>query len=240
MCASVFVSVDAEANAANEQVIKSLLEGKANVDAQEQEGTSSLMWASVKNNPPAVALMIAANASVDLGNLSGMTSLMWASQKGNAQVVQLLVEAQADVNGKDPHGWNALMWVCHDDSNGIDDKPPADADADAVAAEMKAKQAKEVTVANILLENAADLDSSNFEGQTALHIAAKAGKGDLVRVLLELGADVNATDKQGLTAVNLAVAHPVVEQLLNDFAIVSAELQAESQWDPCKNVCVIA
>lgn len=42
-----------------------------------------------------------------------------------------------------------------------------------------------------------DLDVTNGRGQTALHLAARSGKNDIVNLLLQRGADVNALNKNG-------------------------------------------
>jgi len=50
-----------------------------------------------------------------------------------------------------------------------------------------------------------DVHARNAEGRTALHLAAEAGRRDLVELLLERGADVNAADLQSRTPSGLAV-----------------------------------
>ncbi len=64
----------------------------------------------------------------------------------------------------------------------------------------------DVSLANvrILLENGADLEAQDSEGNTVLHLAAWRGQASIVRYMLSWGADVNKTDKKGYRPVSLA------------------------------------
>ena len=56
-----------------------------------------------------------------------------------------------------------------------------------------------------LLAAGTDIDARDQYGQTALMIAAQAGKSDVVTFLVEHGALLNQTAKYGLSALMLAV-----------------------------------
>ena len=62
-----------------------------------------------------------------------------------------------------------------------------------------------------LLDDGADVNATNYIGQTALMLAAANRHVDVVKLLLEHGADVNATDDIGRTALMLAVADQNIE-----------------------------
>ncbi len=49
------------------------------------------------------------------------------------------------------------------------------------------------------------IDARSFRGRTPLHIAAKLGKGDILKLLISLGADVNIRTDNGWTAWDLAI-----------------------------------
>jgi cytohesin len=58
----------------------------------------------------------------------------------------------------------------------------------------------------ILLERGADVDSTDTENMTALHLAAQMGHVGLVKLLISSGANANAVSKTyGETPLHLAV-----------------------------------
>ncbi len=50
-----------------------------------------------------------------------------------------------------------------------------------------------------LLDMGCDVNGSDYDGRSALHLAASEGKVDVVRLLLAWGAKVNALDRWGST-----------------------------------------
>ena len=55
-----------------------------------------------------------------------------------------------------------------------------------------------------LIEAGADLEATEARGLTALHLAACAGRLEIVRLLVEAGANKEARDPSGITALQLA------------------------------------
>src|SRR5438094_761224 len=54
----------------------------------------------------------------------------------------------------------------------------------------------------LLLANGANVHATDVFGETALMMAARAGRADVVRVLIRAQADVNAKAKRGETALS--------------------------------------
>ena len=52
-----------------------------------------------------------------------------------------------------------------------------------------------------------DVNATNFDKRTALHVAAAEGRQKIVEYLVENGAEVNMTDRWGETALQNAVRY---------------------------------
>ncbi|MCY4129180.1 MAG: ankyrin repeat domain-containing protein [Gammaproteobacteria bacterium] len=133
--------------------------------------------------------------------------LRFALWRGNAEILRLLLEAGLDVTQKtllqgdvgdtrviemlksfgakieidaSQNGWPSLVYICRGDRGG------------------------NPKIVHDLLDQGADVNVTNYKGQTALHCAAKAGFVEPVRILLAHGANVNAQDRDGDTPLHCA------------------------------------
>lgn len=100
---------------------------------------------------------------------------------GDPKLVETLKSfgAQIEIDASE-NGWPSLVYVCRGDRGG------------------NPKFVKE------LLDQGANVNITNYKGQTALHCAAKAGFIEPVRILLDYGANVNAKDREGDTPLHAA------------------------------------
>jgi ankyrin repeat protein len=79
----------------------------------------------------------------------------------------------------------------------------------------------------LLLEAGADPDATTPDGDTALHLAAFAGKLDIVRTLVEGGADTNFKDKAGKTALQVVSEQAPRPPRPTAGALVDSEMPAQ-------------
>lgn len=129
---------------------------------------------------------------------------------GNPQMLELLQSygAQIDIDASE-NGWPSLVYVCRGDRGG---NPQTVQD---------------------LLDQGADVNITNYKGQTALHCAAKAGFVEPVRILLARGADVNAQDRDGDTPLHTACRssiknHKHLQQVVDLLIAGGANLQIKN------------
>jgi uncharacterized protein len=74
----------------------------------------------------------------------------------------------------------------------------------ALASTRTGPGANRLTAAlQLLVQRGASLTSTNAQGQTPLHVAARQGSNAIVRALVELGANLKAIDHSGKTALDL-------------------------------------
>ncbi|OAR03155.1 hypothetical protein LLEC1_07140 [Akanthomyces lecanii] len=147
--------------------------------------------------------------SPDPKDSHGRTPLWYAAKNGHTPFVKLLVAAGADVNAAASTGKYGQTAV-------------------QVAAEEGHLEGGHLEVIEKLLEARADVNAAaEFDGGTALKVAAEEGHLEVVEKLLEAGADVNAAAARVLRRTALQAAAKgghleVVKKLLEARADINA------------------
>jgi ankyrin repeat protein len=158
--------------------LKALLEGGADPNRLDRDGTSPLFRAVALGAQPAVELLLAHKADPNVGRPQyGWMPLHEAAQRGSKDIAEVLLKSGADVNAKSKDGWTPLY----------------------VAVSYRQRE-----VAELLLANHADPNAKNNEGQTPLHLAVQSGQRELAELLLANKADPNERDDQGRTPLDYA------------------------------------
>ena len=195
----------------NVQVVRALIDAKAEVNVRNRDGITPLMYASVGGNIEVVRALLEARADVNAKDNDGMTPLMYASMGYNAEVVQALLETKANVMARDKDGNTPLMYA----SMGVN----------RLKLHSAAAPARSVKVVRALLDAGADANARNRNDTTPLMYASAGASVEVVRALLEARADVNAGNKNGTDALMFASAGGsvgIVHALLEAKADVNA------------------
>ena len=145
----------------------------------------------------------------DVASDDGWTPLMYACLHGHYDAARLLISRGANVGATNMLLDTPLALSAAPSSDGV------------VAPEEGSSRA---TVAALLLEAGAAVDSANEMGMTALHRAALQGVSAVARVLLRHGARPELLSKHGLSAVDLAAVGSDVRE-----TIVKAQLKRGRQ-----------
>lgn len=74
----------------NIELTKMLLEHKANIHAQNEQGTTALIFAAQANNVALVSLLLASGANKEMKERSGRTALDYARENQNKEIMDLL------------------------------------------------------------------------------------------------------------------------------------------------------
>lgn len=106
----------------NPQMVELLLKHGADINAQSNDGTTSLMSISIgflcSGDPKKVEMLIRYGADVNIKDNDGRTALMRVARNDcslyseNQQIVEVLLKHSADINAQDKNGATALMHAC--------------------------------------------------------------------------------------------------------------------------------
>jgi ankyrin repeat protein len=183
--------------------------------------------------------MLAEGTDVDCADFDARTALMLAAANGHVEAVSVLLAAGADPNKVDNFGLCALSEACRYAHDAVIDRlvaagadlatrpsrsptsPGADRSASRpildAAKLCEAVYAGDAPLLRRFIRSGADVDVSDYDQRTALHLAAAEGSIVMARILVEQGrAAVNVRDRWGATPTDEAArvgAAPVLAYL---------------------------
>jgi len=203
-------------------VVKVLLERKANVDLSRSDDATPLFIASMQGHPEVVELLIAANATLHLDDEAGISPLIIACNNGHEQVVRALLAANAPVEQDDPNGRTPLYYACQAGrAEFVRILLAADASVDQAAASTTplwvASTQGHAEVVSLLLAASANVNLADGRGVKPLHPACAQGHIEVATMLLDANAEVDTVDRNGFTpliAASQAGRTEVVAKLL--------------------------
>ncbi len=141
------------------------IEGGADVNSTQGDGTTPLHWAVYKVDRELVRELLERGARANVTNQYGSSPLSEAVKLGDVELVRQLLDAGADVESPNGDGQTALM----------------------LAADIGALE-----VAKLLVERGADVNAKEaWRDQTALMWAVDGNFPELTQFLIDNGADVN-------------------------------------------------
>lgn len=143
----------------------------------------------------------------DLVESKGFTPLHIAAAKGSRECVLLLLKYGANVNKKDDDGntplWEAIVgkhWSIANllYENGARFDRESEGNFLCLAA-----QKNDLDAMMELLKYGVDINATNHQGLTALHVAIMQERPEIVKFLLQNGADIDKPDTEGQTPITL-------------------------------------
>jgi ankyrin repeat protein len=150
----------------NIEKVKTLIKAKAPLNGREGKDSlplSPLMIAANDNNYDIVKLLVDAGADLNKKNKeNGKTALMYSSSNGHIETVKLLLQKPGLlINAKDKEGKTALLHAVF--------------------------YARKEIVA-LLIDNKANVNARTNVDESALNIAIKGGRGEIISMLRQAGA----------------------------------------------------
>ena len=172
------------------QCVDLLLQSKANLDIQTNEGRTALYIASQTGHHQCVDLLLHSKANPDIQSNEGATALCIASQNGHYQCVDLLLHSKANLDVQTNEGLTALQ--------------------------LASKNGHHQCV-DLLLQSKANPDIQANNGTAALYMASYNGHDKCVDLLLQSKANPNILTEDGATSLTAAVSyknHHIASMLL--------------------------
>ena len=184
------------------EMCRSVLTRGANVNARSSDGRTPLHVAGERAEavPEIVRLLLDAKADVQAATVAvGLTPLHAAVVQRNTDVVNMLIAAGAKVNAT-ASGVTPLLSF--------------------TAAESMRATPSGPLIASALLGASANLNDTDVQGRSALHLAVIGRSEGLIDQFLAASADPNLKDRGGRTPLYMAVIDPdpkigIVQKLLD-------------------------
>lgn len=204
-------------------VAEVLLKGAANIHERNNVGETALIVAASHGKTEMIELLIKRRATIEGKNRSGATALMAAAANGHTEVVETLLYSKANLNEKDGNGHTAF-----DLARGAFRTDVVHAIQDF--SELIAAVGLGLTeVATSMIQQKANLEERNSNGETALFIAALDGNLEMLKLLLSSRADCEARNSKGCTAL-LAATWSGHAQVVNVLLTRKADPQAKGRY----------
>ena len=179
--------------AGNLQLLKSLVAKGANINSKNKRGETLLHIAVNSNDLNIVKWLLKEGININaivshFLNKEGSTALHYAIETGNLEIASLLIQKGADINILDLQGQSPLdlaidfMW---------EEEARSLFKTNQNASLSFAIYDKDLKAGEALIQAGADVNQTDDDSNTLLHLAVKKGDFNLVRLCIAKGADVN-------------------------------------------------
>ena len=191
------------------EVLHSLLDHGADVNATNKNNVTALMIACLKGNADAIDALLNAKADTSIATTYGETLIHQAVMEDyNKEVLHSVINYGVDVNATNINNVTALMIACDKGNlDAINVLLNAGADPNITSGEgnwlhyaVRGDCSKEVLQA--IIDHGADINATDEDNTTVLMKACWKGNVDSIHVLLNAGADPNMVDDIGATCLH--------------------------------------
>jgi hypothetical protein len=174
-------------------LVRRMVQAGISLHSTDGLGNTPLHSATKMGRASSVSVLCSLGANVNARNNDGTSPLMIAAMRGDSEPLSFLLDSGADVMMRDETGRTALhYWGGRSDF--CSDSP--------------------ARIAELLINNGADIDATNNLGQTPLIQACEAGRVKQATEILSLGADARRMDLLGNTAATFAARKKQTAELL--------------------------
>jgi ankyrin repeat protein len=181
-----------------------LIAARARLDIQDVRGDTALIVAAVLGDKKMVKNLIEARADLNIHNKKGRTALFYALDSGRGDLAKLLLDAKADPQMHDETGLTTLMvsmFECniHTVRHIIDAIHYYDAARDAFL--FKVWPSAPLEICHLIGTFDSFLDVQDSSGRTAIMLARKLHRTDVIQLLVAAGADTSSQKGDDITTI---------------------------------------
>ncbi len=234
------------------EVVQALLRSHADPNVADNLGLVALRYAAYDADKELCEMLLAAGAMIDARNGAGRTLAHGLAERGDEELLEFFLGRGADVNARDKAGRTPIRFVLSENFSGTDrlkvagvlskrraDLKIRDINDGAVLHDLARLPKDESTaeLAALLLDNGAEVDAVDKNGNTPLWFAILKPNLLLINILLAHHADPNLPDAKGRTLLHRlsyvefsgwghdgpAGVDRLLQLLLNNGAMVSAK-----------------
>jgi len=195
-------------------VVRSLIDRKAEVRARSKGGFTALLFAAQQGDIESARALLAAGADVNEATPKDGTPLVVAAASGREEFSIFLLENGADANAADGYGVTALHYAIRRGIAGIDSVSIVFRPYQEIAPNMSrlvkaliahgAKPNAQIAKDFLPYSRSPYALQTSLVGVTPFLLAAAAADLDLMHALLDAGADPHIKSKEGATALMFA------------------------------------
>jgi len=168
-----------------------------------------MMYAAREGDSDKVVAMLNRGLDINACDYDKRTTLHLAAAEGNLKSAECLINEGANVHALDRYGKNPLHYAVTNNHATIADLLSRNGSelnytspADYLCAAAGSGNMDRIRV---LVKHGVDVNSSDYDGRSALHLASAEGNLRVVELLLSMEADVNKHDRWGHTPLDGAV-----------------------------------
>ncbi|MFT4327814.1 MAG: ankyrin repeat domain-containing protein [Wolbachia pipientis] len=185
------------------KTIKLLIDKMANIEAKTNDGLTPLHVAIQHNNttPEIIEFLIDKGVNIEAKTKDDQTPLHYAVFKDRLDIVRVLSSQGANIEAKNKDGKTPLDLAIqgnYTDIVGFLKQTELDKKLLAAAQDGDFNKVKD------LVNQGANINAKERDGNTCLHYVSKFGNLDIVKYLISEDADIDAKDNNGQTPLDVA------------------------------------
>ncbi|CAO2656907.1 Nn.00g057100.m01.CDS01 [Neocucurbitaria sp. VM-36] len=188
-----------------EAILRALISNGLDVNEQDIRGRTALHLACW--NVSVLRAVLLNSPAINQCDCNGNTPLHLATLLWNAPAMDLLLEHGADINARNEQGLTPLHLSCRHGLITLKDKWPQDPWPEEFPwpfrEEYKRGKRPVLDAITVLCHRAADMNTTDQDGDTLLHVAVMNASPFVIDSILIHGAKVNAENANGLTPLDL-------------------------------------